>query len=182
MSKLIGLSGYARAGKDSVADVLGFRRVSFADPMRKALYALNPIVRWYDLEYWRVQDVIDKYGWDGYKKSPFAEELRSLLQRFGTEVGREQFGANFWVDQAMRLVETYRFQDFDVVLTDVRFPNEAEAIRAAGGVVWRVRRPNVFPANDHVSEVGLDDWPFDRFIDNNGSLEDLEAVVWHGLE
>jgi hypothetical protein len=91
----------------------------------------------------------------------------------GTEVGRDMFGDNFWVDQALREV-----QDDDLaVFTDCRFPNEAQAIKDRGGVVWRVERPGFGPVNGHASETSLDDWDFDGIIQNNGTLDDLTYKV-----
>ena len=62
-------------------------------------------------------------------------------------------------------------------MTDVRFPNEAQRIKDLGGVVWRVKRPGVGPANYHESETALDDWPFDAVLENDGNLVDLSLKV-----
>jgi hypothetical protein len=183
--KIIGLSGYARSGKDTVADILvrdhGFTRLSFAQPMRDALYALNPIVSIDNSEKKiRVQDVISEYGWDGYKESFDGKEIRELMQRLGTEVGREMFGEAFWVMAAEGIMLNLLNEGKRVVFTDVRFPNEAAMIEEYNaGEVWRVRRPGVFPANSHASEAALDDYEFDRYIDNNGTINDLTWVVAH---
>lgn len=181
MAKLIGLSGYARSGKNTVADVLTneieFVQISFADPMRDALYALNPIVGRHSALPTRLQDVINHFGWGNYKSTVWGPEIRELMQRLGTDVARKQWGEDFWVKAAMNKATQYP----NVVFTDVRFKNEADAIRELGGEVWRVRRPGIFPANNHVSETDMDDYEFDRYVDNNGTLEDLEAVVLHGL-
>lgn len=180
MASLIGLSGYARSGKDSVADVLcrdhGFVRVAFADPIREALFALNPILH-DGVPTVRVQDVIEKFGWDGYKESPYGFEIRRLLQRMGTEVGREIILDEVWVEIALRRVDALIHEGKSVVITDMRFVNEADFFYGYGAEVWRVERPGVGPANDHASEVELDGYPFDVVIDNNGSLEDLAALV-----
>lgn len=172
---IIGLSGYARTGKDTVANYLvetyGFTKVSFAQPMRDALYALNPIVS--EHEGVRLQSAIDKHGWDNYKETEFGDEIRQLMQRFGTEVGREQFGQNFWVDQAMKLVA----QHDKAVLSDVRFPNEQEAIRNAGGLVWRVHREGVQAANGHASETALDNVHPDLNLMNNEDVESLHRTI-----
>lgn len=179
---IIGLSGYARSGKDTVSDYLvanyGFTKVSFAAPMREALYALNPIVGKYqklggsttiDL-----QTVINEYGgWEAYKETQWGDEIRRLMQRFGTEVGREQFGQNFWVDQAIKAAAQHE----KVVLSDVRFPNEVEAIRNSDGVVWRVHRDGVGAANRHASETALDDAQFDLHLMNNEDVESLYKTV-----
>jgi hypothetical protein len=98
--------------------------------------------------------------------------VRVLLQRLGSDVGREMFGEDFWVEQAFK-----GLGDEDVVFTDVRFPNEAEAVRGRGGVVWNVVRPGVGVANGHVSECALDGFVFDETVVNDGSLLDLEVKV-----
>lgn len=185
MVKIIGLSGYARSGKDTVADILvkdhGFTRVSFAEPMRDALYALNPVVSIDNAEHRiRVQDVIDEYGWDGYKESLDGKEIRELMQRLGTEVGREMFGESFWVMAAEGIMLNLLNEGKKVVFTDVRFLNESGMIHEyTDGQVWRVRRPGVFPANSHASEIALDDYEFDAYIDNNGTIDELTWVVAH---
>jgi hypothetical protein len=164
---IIGLSGYAQSGKDTVAEMLclnyGFKRISFALPMRDAIYTLNPIV--FNLNS-RVSDLVDEFGWDVAKANP---EVRRLLQVFGTEVGRGIFGENFWVDQAFKRAEEYE----RVVFSDVRFPNEAQAIVDKGGQVWRVQREGHKPVNLHASETAMDNWRFDDLILNHGSLDDL---------
>ena len=181
---IIGLSGYARSGKDTVAEILvenhGFIRVAFADKLREALYALNPIIGHENEMYGLLglvylQDVIDEYGWDGVKSTVYGPEVRRLLQRMGTEVGREILGENIWVNAA---IEPLRI-DEDYVFTDCRFVNEAKATKFYEGQVWRVNRPGVGPANDHISEIGLDNWPFDVVIENAGSIGDLADKVFH---
>lgn len=177
MAKLIGLSGYARSGKDTVGDYLvkhyGFKRVSFAEPMRQALLALNPCLP--NGQY--LEDVIEEYGWDGYKGSEQGDAIRRLMQRLGTEVGRKQFGEDFWVDKASKLIDTYLWQDMNVVITDMRFVNEAKAIEALGGQTWRIERDGVVAANAHVSETALDTYGFDQLIRNGGSLDELYERV-----
>lgn len=175
---IIGLSGWARSGKDTVADILvknhGFTKLSFAQPMRDALYALNPRVNFseYD-ELQRLRDVIDTHSWDNYKDTEYGDEIRGLMQRFGTEVGRSLFGQDFWVNQALRKIP----EGANVVIADTRFLNEAQAIENLGGAVWRVNRPGVVAANDHVSEHDLDNYPFKVEIDNVYGLDELAGIV-----
>ena len=64
-----------------------------------------------------------------------------------------------------------------VVFADVRFPNEANAIKELGGEVWRVERFNSGPANNHASEHALDDYKFDHLIRNYNGLESLYKTV-----
>lgn len=190
---LVGLSGYARSGKDEAAKVLveeyGFERVAFADKLRDFLYALNPIVsiehdfkegyidpiRYVTV---RLRDVIDEYGWDGYKNTVFVHEIRPLLQRLGTEAGRQTLWDSLWIDAAFHDLK----EDGKYVVTDARFPNEAEAIKERGGYLWRVERAGVGPAlspdgTAHASETSLDNWEFDSHIENNGSLEDYHKKI-----
>ena len=203
--QIIGLSGYARSGKDEAAKVLveefGFTRVAFADKLRDFLYPLNPIVTikhtnarlqvktpdgikrlmWDDdapstipvgtTVY--VQDVIDVYGWDKYKESEYGQEVRRLLQRLGTEAGRETMWDSIWIDAAFAGLP----EDAKVVVTDARFENEAQAIEKRGGRLWRVKRAGVGPANAHPSETSLDNYPFDVVLFNDGSLEDYHSEI-----
>ena len=167
---IIGLSGYAQSGKDTVAELLclnyGYTRMSFAQPMRDAIYTLNPLVEGGN----RVADLVDEYGWDVAKANP---EVRRLLQVFGTEVGRKQFGENFWVQQAFDKIEGNK-----IVFSDVRFPNEAHEIQQYGGQVWRINRHNHTPVNTHKSEHAMDNFMFKHVIYNDGTLDDLSDEVF----
>lgn len=171
----IGLSGWARSGKDTVADYLvdthGYTKMSFAAPMKEAMYRLNPRITVNEITNTALRVGIDVYGWDGIKeRSP---DVRGLLQRFGTEVGREMFGQDFWVNAAIKDIP----DGAKAVFSDVRYPNEADAIRKLGGKVWRVLRPGVGPANEHASEHALNDYNFDKVIDNSSSINGLHSQV-----
>jgi hypothetical protein len=63
------------------------------------------------------------------------------------------------------------------IITDTRFPNEAQAIKDKGGLVIRVDRPGVKPINDHPSEIGLDNWKFDYKIANISDIKALSLSV-----
>lgn len=189
--EIVGLSGYARSGKDEAAKVLveefGFTRVAFADKLREVLYQLNPILDarqvvygttgWNETptvvtQYTLLQNVIDAVGWDNYKSGPHGPEIRRLLQRLGTEAGRQTLWDSIWVDAAFANAT----EDSRIVVTDCRFPNEAEAIKSRGGVIWRIERRGVGPAvgtdgTVHPSETSLDDWKFDDIIYNTGPLD-----------
>ncbi len=168
---IIGLSGYARSGKDTVAELLclnyQFKRISFALPIRDAIYTLNPYLD----EKIRVSDEVEDYGWDVAKSNP---EMRRLLQVFGTEVGRNLFGENFWIDQAFKRADGYE----RVVFSDVRFPNEAHAIEQKGGEVWRINRHNHSAVNGHTSENAMDNYLFKHVIYNDGTLDELANQVF----
>jgi len=169
---LIGVSGRKRHGKDTFAARLvehhGFTRVAFADPMRQMALALDPIIS----EGWRLSALVEAFGWEEAKANP---EVRRTLQRLGTEAGRGVLGDGIWVDTAMRHARKLGGR---VAFTDCRFPNEADAIRDAGGQVIRVNRP-AFPddGDPHPSETALDRYPFDDLVLNDGTVDDLHAIA-----
>lgn len=167
---VIGMSGYAQSGKDTIGKMLsevGFERASFADRIRESLYALDPKIS----EDERISDAVNEKGWELAKTS--TPEVRALLQRLGSEVGRDLLDENLWVTMTLRKVE----DGAKVVVTDCRFPNEAEAIKRLGGEMWRVTRPGCVPVNNHPSETALDDWKFDHYFVNDGTVEDLKQQV-----
>lgn len=179
---IIGLCGFARSGKNSVADVLahsyGFKTVAFADKMRKGLLALNPLCpidphsqqQFGLVRKVRLQELVARLGWDDAKS---IIEVRALLQRFGTDAGRNVLGENVWVDALLN--DCVLHQNYSVA--DVRFPNEANAIREHDGIVVRVMRPGVTAVNAHISERALDNFVEDTRIINDGSLDDLNLKV-----
>lgn len=176
--EMIGIAGWARSGKDTVGGHLinnyGYTRLSFADPMREALKRINPLISLDKDGTWTLVELataLEHSTWDDLKAQ--SRNIRPYLQRFGTEVGRQMFGENFWVDYAIDSIP----DGTKVVVTDVRFQNEANAVRALGGKVWRVTRPGVEAANDHISEHDLDDYDFDLTIHNQHSLEELYKMV-----
>lgn len=166
---IIGLSGYARSGKDEIAKVLveelGFTRVAFADPIRNMLLEVNPYLE----KNVRLVDVVAEYGWDVAKAMP---EVRRLLQATGVSA-RTHISPTVWIDAALRNKNVK-----DIVVTDVRFRNEATVLRSMrDSKIWRVDRPGIEAVNNHVSEHDLDDWTFDEVIFNNGTLDDLRSLV-----
>lgn len=173
---LIGVSGYAQSGKDSIAGILkplGFERRAFADKMREALLAIDPIISHEALVPLRLSEILKVMTWDLAKVT--YPEVRDLLQRLGTDAGRNILGEDVWVDAAMNDIESTD----NIVFSDCRFINEAQAIVDKGGEVWRVSRSGVGPVNDHISEVGLDGWAFDKYLKNLGTLDDLRHAVIH---
>lgn len=194
---IVGLSGFARSGKDTFAERLiedhGFIRIAFADKLRDFLYALNPMValevpaprenpidlsepvQWEKLH---LQTVIDETGWDHYKETVYGPEIRRLLQRLGTEAGRQTLWDTIWIDAALKGLNEHQ----NYVITDARFLNEFEAIRWAAAkqdhvcAIVRINRPGVEAANTHASELEAlqyDQW--DKIVTNGGTKEDLWA-------
>lgn len=167
---IIGLTGYAQSGKDTVANILvekyGFRRLAFADKIRDILYELNPMVGWEPL-----QIKVDVEGWDKAKQNP---EIRRLLQKMGVAC-REHISASVWIAPVLRDINP----GDNVVITDVRFKNEAELIYKGfeDSQIWRIERPGIEAVNSHVSEHQLTSYPVDFTFINSGSLDDLELMI-----
>lgn len=108
--------------------------------------------------------------------------VRELLQKLGTEAMRNGLHPDTWVNALMSEFIPYsaRGSQYEEVaskwiITDTRFPNEAQAIKQRGGVVIRVNRG--IDNGSHPSETALDNYIFDYHIDNNGTLESLIASV-----
>ena len=177
---IIGLSGFARSGKDTVADILvenhGFVKMSFADPMRDALLRLNPLIQLRNGPSLPLAQALRVYTWDELKS--VSTDIRGLLQRMGSEVGREMFGENLWVDYAIAHLP----ENTDVVFSDVRYKNEAKAILALKGRVWRIEREGIGAANEHASENDLNNFPFELTIDNNFPVEQLALTIDTALD
>ena len=167
---IIGLTGYAQSGKDTLAGMLiGLHKYdnrAFADPIRKLLYEMNPLVK----DEYRVKGIVDAYGWDNAKVN--FPELRNLLQTLGVGA-RNVFNDQFWVSQGLAGLSA----GDKIVITDVRFPNEADAIKDLGGQIWRVKRLGIGAVNEHVSENAMEDYKVDQIFVNNGSIEDLMALL-----
>jgi hypothetical protein len=170
---IIGLTGYAQSGKDTVANILvknyGYTRIAFADKIREFLYETNPMYDSVVGEPLFVRAKVDRDGWEEAKKSP---QIRRLLQNSGV-AARKLFGEDFWVNQAVNGMDI----DGSYVIADVRFENEADKIKAAGGQIWRIKRLGVDPINGHVSETQMDGYPVDQIFINNGTVEDLESLI-----
>lgn len=116
--------------------------------------------------------------------------VRDFLQKLGTDACRNGLHTNTWVNALMADYKPTQVQWSDGpiggyedgpmpnwVITDTRFPNEAQAIKDAGGIVIRVDRPGVKPINPHPSETALDNWDFDYKIMNGSDLVALMFTV-----
>jgi hypothetical protein len=183
--ELIGLAGPARSGKDTVADILEettegtVERDGFSVRLKliaaRALgisahpddVGMKGILRWADR--FKEQEALATVG----PRATVTSEIsgREFLQRLGTEGIRSVLGE----DILIRAVPLERDCDL-LVITDVRFPDEAEAIRKAGGEVWRLFRPGT-GRMEHLSERSLPAGLVDREIDNSGTIADLYETV-----
>lgn len=168
---LVGLIGYAQSGKDTVAGMLGYRRLAFADPLKRLAVACGPSFSVPDSGDVRtMHELVDTYGWEWCKAE--VPGVREFLQDLGVGV-RDILGYDTWVEAA--------FREYDpalaTVFTDVRFPNEIAAIKDRGGVIVRIDRPGIEPPNGHVSETAWNSTKPDYTILNNGSLGWLQDLA-----
>ena len=163
---VIGITGKAAAGKGAAASFLeGFTEIGFADPMYAGVVAMTGVEESWLRDRKRKEMPIPHLG-----KSP-----RQLLQTLGTEWGRLMVHPEIWLMQAARRIHAI---DGNVVLTDLRFDNEAEMLKEEfGAVIWKVERPGAATCVGHTSEAGISPRYIDHIIGNWGSLDDLRKGV-----
>lgn len=169
--KLIGITGRKGTGKDTAAKALideGYARISFATPLKLMLTAL---FKYIDLVPLTIAEMVDGNLKEMPVPSLEGKTARWALQTLGTEWGRECIGKNLWTHIAMEKAKQYE----KVVITDVRFPNEATAIREAGGKVVKIERPTLVE-DDHPSEA-IDKIHPDFIIMNTGTIEYLHERI-----
>jgi len=167
---IIGLVGHKQSGKDSVWNIISKLsasylttcpcfRFAFADGVKHEVAAqLDKSVEWIEEN----------------KNNPL---VRHALQWYGTEFSRTE-NNNYWIEQLDKLIKSFKdsaHKCIILVITDVRFPNEAEYIKSNGGVLIRVRRQSADNQIDlHPSEFYVDAIPCDNFIHNDMSFLRLE--------
>jgi hypothetical protein len=177
---IVGIMGRKRAGKDTAAGGLiaaGYQHVNFADSLWLVLAAIDPLVNLGPYtDPLRLSALVDAHGWDAAKE---IEEVRRLLQRLGTEGGRAILGPNVWVNAWLTRVGNLG-PGHSIVTTDVRFPNEAEAIRQLGGFIIRIMNSSLPDEDLHTSETAMDHIVADEAIWNDpeaNTADDLRAAL-----
>lgn len=185
--RIIGLTGLARSGKDSVGQavqtlhegsMVHVKTTGFAHLLKLSVarlfypdIGLRSALDWCDWLKDNADIVVEERGVIGV-----VEQItgRQLLQRYGTEAHRDTFHEDFWLDAVLPEGRN----DCDVlVVMDVRFENEAQRVLDRGGEVWKIERPGVEPVDGHSSEDGIPDSMVTRTIVNDGTLEDLRNKV-----
>lgn len=161
--KIIAIIGARRAGKTSFSQLLEnsfwFKRVPMAGPLKEML---------------RVGLGLTTEHTDGDLKQSMCYELCGhtpveAMQTIGTEWGRNLMGATIWVRRWGKLIDDVPRVSVD----DVRFQNEIDAIRERGGIVVRIRRPEVEGKDSHESEMYALELKPDYEILNNSSYEEF---------
>lgn len=197
---IITVSGWIGSGKDTVAGYLqtkyGFQPASFAASLKDAISSIfgwdRDLLEGRTIESRRWRECVDVW-WADRLGIPHLTP-RWILQHWGTEVCRQGFHDDIWIAS---LENRLRKKDFDVVISDARFPNELTVIKRLGGKSLRVVRgpnPDWYPlalqANTgdqkaqqqleqkiHSSEWSWIGHDFDHVLDNNGTLPNLYQQV-----
>lgn len=174
--KIIGLGHYSRTGKDSLANYLVNELAKVGKTAKKIPFA------------WKLKDICHQlYGWDGLQCAAFydtkeGEKLRDvklptlnltpveIWVAMGTPAVRQNVYMNTWIDYVLR---TDHGVDV-VIIPDVRFPNEVEAIRDLDGWLAKVVRPGYGP-KDTVADKALIGWNgWDIVAGASGRMSELE--------
>lgn len=185
---IIGITGKAGAGKDTLALHLvtkyNYHRRAFADPIKELLNERFgwEMSQWDDREWKERPNSIYGSRWQGSEDGKFGRAGREFFDTFsprswaqwlGTEVGRNTFGEDCWVDAMDRWCRANMGGEDRLVIPDVRFNNEAEWIQRMGGRIIRVSRPDTPGVAPHASEHGIDDTYVNFFLVNNTSIENM---------
>jgi len=173
---LIGLTGKAGVGKDTAGHYFnrnhGFELYALSWPIKAGIEAMFNL----SSDVWTREHKETPIPWLG--KSP-----RELAQTLGTEWGRKLVRQDVWVRTMLHRWSTVlTMEPPRMCVMDVRFDDEAEAIKHHSGWIIRIVRPGVLPVANHASEAGIDDKYVDLTILNGGTPRDLEDSVYEIME
>lgn len=168
---IIGIAGYKSSGKGTAGSILvdkyKFQEKSFASPIKDLVSTMFGLDRdMLEGNDCKLRTIRDNPNFGAYGKSG-----RELLQVIGTGM-RHIVDTNIWVDMAIKQCVAKE----NYVFTDVRFPNEVEAIAMAGGFTVGVKRQG-FNGDAHESERALDGYALPYIVHNDGSMEDLRNKI-----
>lgn len=166
LPNVVALTGLAGSGKSTLADYLvsrhGYVRVKFAGPLKAMCRAIG---------------LGDAEIEGALKEVPCAllqgKTPRYAMQHLGTAWGRDLIGPDFWTGLWVATANDVLDHGGRVVTDDCRFDNEADTVRAAGGVVIQLQGRGGI-AGSHASEAGVD---ADVVLRNVGSVADLRRAA-----
>lgn len=176
MRKIIGVAGNANSGKDTLADYIianknnSFVKHAFAKPIKDIMikHLGFTYLQCYDQKYKQIED-------DFWGMTP-----RDVMLLIGTKMFRENWRYDFWVKlMEKKIIDN---QEQNIIISDVRFPNEAEMIKSHGGKIIVVERPNNPIKVNHVSEQGLPNELVDYTIVNDSTIEDYYKKIENELK
>ncbi len=168
---IIGLIGLKRSGKDTFADYIvekyGYEKYSFAGPLKdacKIMFCLND-----EQIDGNLKEVIDPR---------FGISPRHMFQFMGTEVMRELFPKisekytvkeSFWIHRFKIWYNDNK--DKNIIVSDIRFQDEANAIKNLGGTLIKINNPRIQNIDNHKSEKDVDNLQYDYIINNDETIE-----------
>lgn len=171
--KIIGITGRARTGKDTLAGFLvenhGFAKITLAGPIRRFVGELTGLTE---------AELTD----GPLKEAPLAwlggVSPRRMMQTLGTEWGRNTIADELWLLVAQRQIEqAKRDGKAGVVISDVRFDNEAQFVKALGGRIVRLQRYGAAAVASHVSEAGVAEELVSFTFENDGPRHALASFA-----
>jgi hypothetical protein len=193
-TRLIGLHGVKRAGKDTAGQFiqewahergLSHCKQGWADAMKLSIGRLFGVPDEHAIDFC---DNLKTFGKIRvYVEGPGMGDIgnihaltvdgREFLKRYGTESHREVFGQDFWLDQLLPFHDWPRLWGHAsiCIVSDCRFVNEINRIHDLGGQVWLIDR-DTGDQDDHISEQ-IHRHLCDQEIKNNGTLDDLRSAV-----
>lgn len=173
--QIIGISGKKGHGKDTLGkffiDNYQYQRFAFADPLKKILEIIFDFTD--DQLFGNLKEIPDPY----WNCSP-----RKIQQFVGTDLFRDQLGQiipnldkNIWVEVTKRKIQKQMLNNpkSRIIITDVRFCNEAQMIRELNGVIIKVNRDSIKNLDSHVSETENDEIIEDYYVSNNGTINEM---------
>ncbi len=171
---IIGFTGSMGVGKSlAVRTLEGYLYPKFTTLSKLA----QPLYDIQEYAYQRIESA--------YKRPEGFIKDRKLLQWLGTEWGRDTLSKTLWVDVWKADVEVKIFKGYEVICDDVRFDEEAQAIKALGGKIILItsdktaQRINTEAGiKAHASESGISKHLIDAHIVNNGSVEEYEEKLY----
>lgn len=193
---LIAICGFQGSGKDTIANYLvdkyGFIKLSFASAVKDVVaitFSWNRKLLEGDTEESRIfRETIDDW-WSAKLNIPNFTP-RIALQKIGTDIFRNNLDQNIWVDIVERKIKDYINSNKNVVISDLRFPNEFKMIREYSGTIIHVKRntPKWFDSysngcdceetyNIHLSELMWIREKFDYTLTNNSNIEVLGGLI-----
>ena len=175
--KIIAMAGLAQTGKSTASNYLvnqhGFAPLTLAGTIKYLIATmLGEDVEWIEDNKTSIHPVIEEIA-------PGANiTVRKLLQTLGTEWGRNQLHPDIWINDVLRDIPWFKEQEYPgVVITDLRFENEATAVRKAGGVICHILRPDAIELAAHPSESGIAIHGSDYIIHNELNLRYLQDMT-----